>query len=314
VAKVLPGSPAEKAGLHESDLITSINGEPAYSLESVADYVKNHPATPYTLGIERDGKTIPVPFTPLGATVESVSPGSPAEAAGVKAADAIVAVDGKPMPDGAAISDYVQSHNGKAVTFTIKRDGATHDVKITPQVPVDQTIPRIGLVWQDEFGIVEDAFGKFQVLHPNPFEQVKAGMLTIFDTIGAIASPKSGVGIQHMGGPLMMMRVYYMFFESREGWRLALWFSVVINVNLAMINLLPLPVLDGGHITLAVVEAIRRRPINLRLLEMVNASCFVVVIGFMLYIAFFDAQDYAGVKADQMRFEPKAATPAQTQP
>jgi len=120
-----------------------------------------------------------------------------------------------------------------------------------------------------------------------------------------------------MGGPLMMMRVYYMFFESREGWRLALWFSVVINVNLAMINLLPIPVLDGGHITLAIIEAIRRRPMNLRLLEMVQASCFVVVIGFMLYIAFFDAQDYYGAKGDQMRFEPKAATPAtsvQSQP
>jgi regulator of sigma E protease len=317
VAKVLPGSPAAKAGLQESDLITSINGEPAYSLESVADYVKNHPAPSYTLGVERDGKIIQLPFTPLGATVDEVVSDGPADTAGVRSGDEIVAVDGKSMPDGVAISDYVQKHNGKPVVFTIKRDGKTQDTTITPEFPVGETTPRIGLVWQDEFGIVEDAFGKFQVLHPSPFDQVKSGMMTIVDTIGAIAAPKSNVGIQHMGGPLMMMRVYYMFFESREGWRLALWFSVVINVNLAMINLLPIPVLDGGHITLAIVEAIRRRPINLRLLEMLQASCFVVVIGFMLYIAFFDAQDFYGAKGDQMRFEPKAATPAtsaQSQP
>jgi len=303
--------------LQESDLITSINGEPAYSLESVADYVKNHPAPSYQLGIERDGKAMAVPFTPLGATVDSVMSGSPAEDAGVESGDTIIAVDGKSMPDGAAISDYVRSHDGKPVNFTIKRKDSTLSMRITPQIPLDDTTPRIGLIWADEFGIVEDAFGKFQVLHPTPYDQVKAGMMTIVDTVGAITSPKSNVGIQHMGGPLMMMRVYYMFFESREGWRLALWFSVVINVNLAMINLLPIPVLDGGHITLAIIEAIRRRPMNLRLLEMVQASCFVVVIGFMLYIAFFDAQDYYGAKGDQMRFEPKAATPAtsvQSQP
>jgi regulator of sigma E protease len=315
VAEVQPGSPAAKAGLQENDLIQTVNGQPAYTLEAVADYVKNNPAPSYTLGIERDGKPMNVSFSPAGATIHEVNQyKSPAQLAGLKAGDVVIAVDHKPMPDGVAITEYVQKHNGKPVVFTVKRDGKTFDATITPQLPVDEKIPRIGLVWDDEFGIVEDAFGKYQVLHPDPFQQVKAGMRTIVDTIGAIASRKSDIGIQQMGGPLMMMRVYYMFFQSREGWRLALWFSVVINVNLAMINLLPLPVLDGGHITLALLEAIRRRPINLRLLEMINASCFVVVIGFMLYIAFFDAQDYAGAKGDQMRFEPKAATPAQTQP
>ena len=64
-----------------------------------------------------------------------------------------------------------------------------------------------------------------------------------------------------------------------------------MNVNLALLNLLPFPVLDGGHITLAVIEGIRRRPVNPKLLNAVQTSCAVVLIGYMLYVTFFDVQD-----------------------
>jgi regulator of sigma E protease len=94
-----------------------------------------------------------------------------------------------------------------------------------------------------------------------------------------------------MSGPIMIMQTYYRLFDSDFGWQLALWFSVVFNVNLAMINLLPIPVLDGGHIVLAVIEGIRRRPINIRVLEVIQSGCALLLIGFMLYVSFYDAQD-----------------------
>ncbi len=109
----------------------------------------------------------------------------------------------------------------------------------------------------------------------------------------------------------MMMRAYYMMFESKEGWRLALWFSVVLNVNLALLNLLPIPVLDGGHITLALVEGVRRRPVNVRLLEIVQTACAVLIIGFMLFIMFFDVQDWIGQKGPSMKFDRAAVAEAQ---
>ncbi len=313
VAQVQPGSPADKAGLESNDIITDINGQPAYTLEAVAGYVKDHPSPSYTLDIEREGRLLHLPFTPSGARVHEVLPDSPSANGGLRPGDLITAVDGKPMPDGVAISEYIRLHGNLPVAFTVQRGSETRKFTITPLVPVNEAIPRIGLEWEDEFGITEDAYGKFRVLHPNPIEQVRSGMMSIFNTVGAIASRKSDVKLQHMGGPVMMMRVYYMFFQSREGWRLALWFSVVLNVNLALLNLLPIPVLDGGHITLALVEAARRRPVNVRFLEIIQTSFAVVIIGFMFYIAFFDVQDLFGAKADRMRFEHKASPPAQSQ-
>jgi len=71
-----------------------------------------------------------------------------------------------------------------------------------------------------------------------------------------------------------MMQIYYIMFENAQGWRLALWFSVMLNVNLAMINLLPIPipVLDGGHITFTLLEAAMRRPVNNRLRETLTTA------------------------------------------
>jgi regulator of sigma E protease len=90
----------------------------------------------------------------------------------------------------------------------------------------------------------------------------------------------------------MIIRVYSSLFGSENGWRHVLWFSVLFNVNLAMLNLLPFPVLDGGHITLALVEAVRRRPVNARLLNNLQSACALLLIGFMLFITFFDTGDW----------------------
>src|SRR4029077_8168383 len=81
-------------------------------------------------------------------------------------------------------------------------------------------------------------------------------------------------------------------YKIKEGWRMALWFSVVLNVNLALLNLLPLPVLDGGHITLAIVEVIRRRPVSAKFLGIVQTTFAALLIAFMLFIAFFDTSDW----------------------
>jgi len=128
--------------------------------------------------------------------------------------------------------------------------------------------------------------------HPGPIDQINASAGQIFATVGVLFSHKTDIGVQQLGGAVMIIRLYSNLFDSENGWRRVLWFSVVLNVNLALLNLLPLPVLDGGHITLAIIEVIRRRPVSAKFLQVVQTAFAAILIAFMLFIAFFDTGDW----------------------
>ncbi len=123
-------------------------------------------------------------------------------------------------------------------------------------------------------------------------DQIQSSVNQIIGTLGAVFSPKTEVGVQQLGGAIMIARVYYNLFQDEDGWRQVLWFSVVLNVNLALLNMLPLPVLDGGHILLSLLEVVRRRPVSARVLNSIQTGFAMLLIGFMLYIAFFDTGDW----------------------
>jgi regulator of sigma E protease len=146
--------------------------------------------------------------------------------------------------------------------------------------------------------------------NPDPVTQISASMNAMASTLGAVISRKSDIGFQHLSGPVGIVRIYYRLFESEQGWRLAIWFSVVLNINLALLNMLPIPVLDGGHITLALIEAIRRRPVNAKIIGAIQTSCAMLIIGYMLFVTFFDAQDWRPWKRQPKQVEMKFKAPA----
>jgi regulator of sigma E protease len=294
VGAIEPGSAAEAAGLKPDDVITHVNGNRLYSPFGISEFARQNPDQPLVLTVERRGEKLEVPFSPRGALISAVVPGSPAEKAGLRAGDRVVAVDGRRYRVAEEFSHHVRASQGRDLTFTAERGTESLEVKVTPAVPRGETSPRIGVQWGGDSGIVYDEFGRFEVIHPGPWEQIRLSMLAIVNTFDALLSKKSDIKLQHMSGPVQIVRVYYILFGNAEGWRQAFWFSVILNVNLALLNLMPVPVLDGGHIVLALIEWVRRRPLQGRALAFIQYAFASLIIGFMLYVTFFDAQDLIG--------------------
>ncbi|MGH8095211.1 MAG: RIP metalloprotease RseP [Chthoniobacterales bacterium] len=306
-------SPAEKAGLKAGDKILEVDGKRVTRFSGMNDSVtwnviRSEGAT-ISFVVERDGRRISTSVTPYIAPssgwrrkgvrqvliypattpmIDEVQPKTPAAAAGLKHGDIILGFDGARIYSPVALAAYVETHAGKPITLAVERSGQRLNLTVTPEILPNEKTPRIGIAW--------DTSGRMSITHPNPIEQVYNSVTSTLDTIGAVASPKSDVKLQHLSGPLGIFRIYYLLFENERGWQLALWFSVILNVNLAILNMLPIPVLDGGHIVLALVEAVRRKPVNIRVLEVVQTGCAVLIIGYIAYISFFDVGDWIGEK------------------
>ena len=337
IGYVLKGSPAEAAGLRAGDKIIEVDGKPVSRFGGIGDTItwrivrSENETVPVT--VERDGKVMTFETKPTREKTElwerrslrqiqilplqtpiiaRVDPHSPAARAGLRPNDVVLAVNGIKLFNPGPVTDEVRKDLDKPVTLRVQRGREDFDVSLKavmpdgllnhPKIPQDEKFPRLGITW--EMG------GRMSIDHPQPAVQIKASVDAMVGTLGAVLSRKSDIGLQHLSGPVGIVRIYYRLFESDQGWRLAIWFSVVLNVNLALLNLLPIPVLDGGHITLALIEALRRRPVNVRLIGFIQTACALMIIGYMLFVTFFDAQDWRPWKRQpkppEIRFKPPA--------
>jgi len=341
IGHVFKGSPAEVAGLKAGDRILKIDGKQVSRFsgigESVMWRIVSSEGDTVAVTVERDGKDLtfyPKPTkekteawerkslreiqilplqTPIVAHVEK---GSPAARAGIQPNDIILEANGAHLYNPQALIDIVRSSTNTPVVLKIQRTlrGAApkeFEVSVAP-VMAEVITSEKGKSSSEKhvmIGLSEwEMGGKMTVDNPNPISQIQSSITAMVGTLGALVSPKSDIKLQHLSGPVGIMRIYWRLFESDYGWRLAIWFSVVLNVNLALLNLLPIPVLDGGHIVLAIVEWVRRKPVNVRILNWIQTGCAVVIIGYMVYVTFFDAQDlrFRKQRRPEIRFAPAA--------
>ena len=328
VAKTEPGSIAEKAGFLPNDILTRIGGEPIYDDTTIADWAKANPGKPLLLTVERGAERADgsIPTVDLTAEPPTIAAGmvfldGPAGRAGLIKGDRIVSLDGKPVYSWEQFVEHIWAHEGQPVALEFTRGGEQKTITVTPEIPLEgNDRPSIGLALERNDGLVFDRRGKMWPIYPSPVEQIGEAAGAMYQTFKKLSpASNSNISVQHMGGPVMMMRIYYLLFESPDGWRLVLWFSVLINVNLALMNLLPIPPLDGSHITLALIEMIRGRPPGERtakVVEYIQIGGTMLVIGFMLFVTVFDVQDLfgGGKKGPVMRFKPQPAASVEVAP
>jgi regulator of sigma E protease len=335
---IKPDSPAELAGLKAGDTIKAIDGVAVTSwdepINSVIERIAFGNNEKLAFTVERPGEakllTIPTGFTiekggfiqrtgmrkvgiasALPAKVEMVIPDSPADRAGLKAGDIIVKADGQDVFSPFAIDMMFDENAGRQVNINVKRSTETPSMVLAVEKPSapDGLEPMTGIIWDNAKNAAS-----VTLAHPTPGKQLATATTMMVRTIGGLVTPGSDISFQHLSGPVKIFNLYYRLFEQPDGWRLVLWFSVILNVNLALLNLLPFPVLDGGHITMALIEIIRRRPVlNLKALEIFQTACALTLFGFMIYVTWFDSWDLVGgkkdvseeVKIEDIKFAPK---------
>ena len=334
IGYVLPDSPAGRAGLQPGDKILFIDGHPIKRFGGIGNSVMwrivTSTAPTIPVEVDRAGQDMTLQVAPeikphafwqrsvprrIGIAparesliVKKILPYSPVATAGIVPGDQVVALNGAKLYSDDPIYFRLKDHPYDPLVLTIVHGGVSRDVTVTPEKPVNPAVlPKdmpptdIGLdEWQNDVRLV----------HQDPFEQVGESVQAIVGTLGALFTPHSTVGPSQLSGPLGIMNIFFSVLSGPDGWRLALWFAVVINVNLALLNLFPLPVLDGGHILLSVIEWLRRRPLSMKILEPLQTGCALLLISYILYITFFDVQDSGKIAMNlggdnQIRFAPK---------
>jgi len=319
VGWVAQDGPAWQAGLRAGDVITEVDGHPVKNflpVGNLSDSIKWRIITSTGDNIPikyiRDGKEMPLALVvptnvptkwyerkslrqifinfAESSVIGAIASNSPASAAGLQPGDEIIALGGQPIYSPLAVESaeaMATNQPNVPVTFTIKRGNQQFDkpvLAVKPVAPADAD-PSFGITaWQGDTNV--------SLYHPSPMEQIQVSAGQILNTFEALFAPKGQIGVQQLGGAVMIGRVYYNLFQDEQGFRRVLWFSVILNVNLALINLLPLPVLDGGHIVLSLIEVVRRRPVSVRLLNIIQNGFAALLIAFMIYIAFFDTGDW----------------------
>jgi regulator of sigma E protease len=294
---VAESSEVHAAGFRMGDRIVSVNGAPISQWsEFIQESAMYDEVTLEAVAPEGEKKSATVPteewqygIRMVGGVdargtvrVGSVSPGMSAAQAGVLAGDVIESFDGEEVLSRAHLISLVAEHVLQTVQMGVSRqvDGitATRELTVTPALDEEYEIPRIGIVFDRE-GPRVDSDAK---IHPLPMKQLKHHASAIFRFLRDLMTPKKSARAANMvGGPVAIITYYIGIIKASL--MLAIWFTGFLNINLAIINLLPIPVLDGGHVIFSLWEMITRRPLKAKVVNaLVNAFAVLIISVFVL--------------------------------
>ena len=202
----------------------------------------------------------------------------PAIEAGLKPGDRLIRLDGEDIISGAFLKTYLDKYGDQSIDVTVEREGEELILPIQPKIKVGEESPRFGFAYDFKY--------KTQTVYYNPIEQLYRFAETMKMTLYALIHKNSDVGVKNMSGPVGI--VHGLTRMAQVGFIDLLWMLALINVNLAIFNLLPIPVLDGGHMLFATAAKVIGRPLPRKLLENMQGAFMLILLSFIIYVSFFD--------------------------
>jgi len=299
IGHVMVDSPAAKAGIQDNDRIVRIDGKRNPNWEDVGLKEIAGAFRPLSLTIERNGKYFDTTVTPtLGersgvgfagwdergqVQFGLVEPGMPAEKAGLKKGDLLITVNGQALHSQIKFQEITKNSGGKPIEIEYQRDGQTHVVSVQPVFSNVDTPARwmIGVIPQQKVRLITTKLGPVAAFRESVQANAKGALLIVQFLKGMLErrmSPKnlSGpIGIGTMAGA-----------AAREGPAEFFQLMCMVSLNLAIFNLLPIPILDGGVILMLLVEMLMQRDLSLNVKEAVfkvGFVCIMVIVAFAIY-------------------------------
>ncbi|HYO14098.1 MAG TPA: RIP metalloprotease RseP [Thermoanaerobaculia bacterium] len=298
VSGVQEGSSAAAAGLQRGDLIVKAKGKAVETWEDLFYTMAGSPEQPVPLEIRRDGSTLPVTVTPnrvprldlgdLAGIIPSLRPqiveviaGQPAAAAGFRAGDEIRAVDGQPILDQDSFIEIISQRAGQRVEVLVVRDGRELTLPVTPRDEGGSGKIGVRIGFFQRYGPAQAVVQSVRY-NAQTVEDIFTVLGKVFrrelSAKGALTGP---IGIAAQSGQ-----------EARKGFKYLLHLMGFISISIAVMNLMPIPILDGGQILILLVESVIRRDLSLRLKEIISQVGFVLILMLMLTVIWFDLVKY----------------------
>jgi regulator of sigma E protease len=306
VGWVIDGSQAQTAGFKTGDRIAVIQGKSDPTWDDFRYQIFGNINQTLKMNVVRGTQALPLELTahipekedvdilrelglvPEGKSVVGrVMPGSPAEKAGLHTDDEIIAVNGSPVQTGNAVglAAVLEKNKEKQAKITVARKGQNIDFMVAPELsapgPDGKSVYRIGVELPQEFHV--DKLSLAAALNAATVDCKKNSSL-IFRLLGQLFTVKGT--LKQFGGPVMIMQESGK--AAQAGFVVLLQFMALISLNLAIFNMLPIPILDGGLVLMLLVESVMRRDIKQEVKERVYQAAFVFLVLFAAVVIFND--------------------------